>query len=288
MAEPRTGAGMGPPTGRRPEPEVEASTARAQALWSGTLSFGLVNIQVYLYPANRRGGVSLRMLGPGGVPLARRYYCPADGREVRPDEIVRGFEVGPEEYVVVESEELDALAPERSREIDLRRFVPAGSIPPLYFERAYFLTPAGETTKAYRLLARTMERTGRAGVATFVMRGTEYLVAILSEEGILRAETLRFADEIRTPEDVGLPEPGEVDPHTVRRMAREIEARTAEDLDPDELRDQDARRLEALIRAKRERGEDVVGVPEELEPEEEDEEPADLMKVLKWSLRHAS
>lgn len=278
---------MAEPGGRRRrEPEVEASTAWARALWSGTLSFGLVNIQVYLYPANRRGGVSLRMLGPGGVPLARRYYCPADGREVRPDEIVRGFEVSPEEYVVVEGEELDALAPEKSREIDLRRFVPAASILPVHFERAYFLTPAGETTKAYRLLARTMERTGRAGVATFVMRGKEYLVAIFAEEGILRAETLRFADEIRTPEEVGLPEPGDVDSHTVRRMARSIEARTADELDPDELRDEDARRLEELVRAKRERGEDVVGVPEDFEPEEEDdEEPADLMKVLKWSLR---
>lgn len=270
------------------EPDVGASTARARALWSGTLSFGLVNIQVYLFPANRRGGVSLRMLGPGGVPLARRYFCPADGREVRQDEIVRGYEVGPEEYVLVEGEELERLSPEKSREIDLRRFVPAASIPPVHFERAYFLTPAGETTKAYRLLARTMEATGRAGIATFVMRGKEYLVAILAEGGILRAETLRFADEIRTPEDVGLPAPGEVDDHTLRRTARAIESLTAEDLDPEELRDEDARRLEELVRAKRERDEDVVGVPEELEPEEDDEEPADLMKVLKWSLRQAS
>src|SRR5207248_7073669 len=107
---------------------------------------------------------------------------------------------------VVTDEELERLAPEKSRDIDLRRFVEAEAIPPMYFERSYFLVPAGGSAKAYRLLAATMEETHRAGIATFVMRGKEYLVAILSENGILRAETLRFSDEIRSPEDVGLPE----------------------------------------------------------------------------------
>src|SRR5690606_22010540 len=97
-------------------------------------------------------------------------------------------------FVVVTDEELEALAPEKSRDIDLRRFVDVGAIAPEMCERAYFLTPAGGSTKAYRLLAAAMERTGRAGIATFVMRGKEYLVAILAENGILRTETLRFAD----------------------------------------------------------------------------------------------
>jgi DNA end-binding protein Ku len=268
--------------------QVDPSEARARAFWSGTLSFGLVSIPVYLYPANRRGGVSLRMLAPDGTPLARRYYSPESGDEVASEDLVRGYEIRPDEYVLVEDEELEALEPEKSREIDLRRFVPADSIHPLYFERAYFLTPAGDSNKAYRLLAQVMERTGRAGIATFVMRGKEYLVAILSEGGILRAETLRFADEVRTPEAIGLPEKREVDRHTVRRFEKAIDEAAAESLEPEELEDAYAARLGKLVEAKRRRGETVVGDPEEtVAAEEEAEEPVDLMNVLKWSLKSA-
>ena len=267
---------------------VDPSEVRARAFWSGTLSFGLVSIPVYLYPANRRGGVSLRMLAEDGTPLARRYYSPESGDEVAREDLVRGYEIRPDEYVRVEDEELEALAPERSREIDLRRFVPADSINPLYFERAYFLTPAGDSNKAYRLLAQVMEKTGRAGIATFVMRGKEYLVAILSEGGILRAETLRFADEVRTPEAIGLPEKPEVDRHTVRRFEKAIDEASAESLEPEELEDAYARRLLALVEAKRKKGEAVVGEPAEAAAaEEEAEEPVDLMNVLKWSLKSA-
>ena len=267
---------------------VDPSEVRARAFWSGTLSFGLVSIPVYLYPANRRGGVSLRMLAEDGTPLARRYYSPESGDEVAREDLVRAYEIRPDEYVRVEDEELEALAPERSREIDLRRFVPADSINPLYFERAYFLTPAGDSNKAYRLLAQVMEKTGRAGIATFVMRGKEYLVAILAEGGILRAETLRFADEVRTPEAIGLPEKPEVDRHTVRRFEKAIDAASAESLEPEELEDAYAERLGKLVEAKRRRGETVVGDAEEAAAAEEDaEEPVDLMNVLKWSLKSA-
>jgi DNA end-binding protein Ku len=266
--------------------QVDPSEARARAFWSGTLAFGLVAIPVYLYPANRRGGVSLRMLADDGTPLERRYHSSETGDEV--EDLVRAYEVRPGEYVAVEDEELEALAPERSREIDLRRFVPADSIQPLYFERAYFLTPAGDSNKAYRLLAQVMERTGRTGIATFVMRGKEYLVAILSESGILRAETLRFADEVRTPEAIGLPEKPELDRLTVRRFEKAIEEGTAAALDPEELADGYGRRLERLVEAKRKRGESLTVTPAgESGSEEPAEEPVDLMNVLKWSLRSA-
>src|SRR5207248_9487289 len=101
-------------------------------------------------------------------------------------------------------EEPAGLEPRQSRDIDLRQFVSADALDPLYFERAYYLAPAGDSPKAYTLLARIMERTKRAGIATFVMREREYLVALLAERGILRAETLRFADEVREPDEVGL------------------------------------------------------------------------------------
>src|SRR5690606_31886465 len=99
--------------------------------------------------------------------------------------ILRGYEWAEGEYVVVRDEELEAIEPKKTREIDLRRFVDLSEIPPLYFERTYFLTPDGNSNKAYRLLAEVMERKQRAGIATFVMRDREYLVAILAENGIL-------------------------------------------------------------------------------------------------------
>jgi DNA end-binding protein Ku len=269
-------------------PRIDPGAARARAFWSGTLTFGLVSIPVYLYPANRRGGVSLRMLAPDGTPLARRYYSPETGEEVPSESLVRGYEIGEDgKHVLLEEDELAALAPEKSREIDLRRFVPAGSIHPLHFERAYFLTPAGDSNKAYRLLARVMERTGRAGIATFVMRAKEYLIAIFAEGGILRAETLRFAGEVRTPEQIGLPEKPEVDRHTVRRFEKAIEELSAEALDPGELEDAYGKRLERLIAAKRKRGDGVVEVAGETGAGEDADEPVDLMNVLKWSLKSA-
>lgn len=278
-------------TRRKPrgEAKVDAATARARAFWSGVISFGLVSVPVYLYPATRRHRVSLRMLGPEGKPLSRRYFKggdDADPEEVPYDRLVRGFELPSGEYVTVEDEELASLAPEKSREIDLRRFVPVEQVPPLFFDRPYFLTPSGESSKAYRLLAETMEKTGRAGIATFVMRGKEYLVAILAEDGILRAETLRFAGEVRTPEIVGLPEKPKVERMHVKRFEKAIEGLEADSLDPSELEDRYTARVEKLVAKKRKKGENVVETAEAEEAKaDEAYEPTDLMNVLKWSLR---
>jgi DNA end-binding protein Ku len=261
--------------------EVERE-ARARTFWSGTLTFGLVNIPVALMPANRSDRVSLRMVSPRGTPLARRYVAPRDERPLETEDIVRGYEVEKDHYVVVEDEELERLAPERTRDIDLRRFVPVDEIDPMHFERAYYLTPAGGSTKAYRLLARVMEETGRAGIATFVMRATEYLVAIIAENGILRAETLRFADELRTPEDVGLPPPSEAPAAEVKRIRAEIEKRAEKALDPAELEDPSAGRLLALVERKRKAGDDVVRVEEAPRPREG---VIDLMEILKARLQ---
>lgn len=258
--------------------------ARARAFWSGTVSFGLVSIPVYLYPANTSNRVSLRMLAPDGTPLRRRYVCPEDGREVGYDEIVRGYELDSGEFVVLTDEELDALAPEKSRDIDLRRFVDVDELDPVFFERAYFLAPAGDSNKAYRLLAETMEKAGQAGIATFVMRSKEYLVAILAEEGILRAETLRFAGEVRSPDDVGLPAPVKPPAKAVKAMEKAIAARAEDDLDEEELRDEDAERLLALAKRKRKKGKDVVRPQEVAEDEAGGADVIDLMEVLKRSL----
>src|SRR5437660_264873 len=177
----------------------EPEQATTRPFWSGTISFGLVSVPVDLFPATKSSRIGLRLLGPEGRPLRRRYYSSKTGRELDGNDLVRGYEIKKNKFVVVTDEELEKLAPEKSRDIDLKRFVDLSSISPLYFEHAYYLAPASESVKAYRLLAEVMEKTAQAGIATFVMHGKEYLVAIASENGILRAQTMRFSDEIRNP-----------------------------------------------------------------------------------------
>jgi DNA end-binding protein Ku len=267
-------------------PDDVDRAVRARSFWSGTISFGLVSIPVNLFPANRSAGVSLRMLDEDGTPLARRYFDPETGKEVPSDALVRGYEIGDGEYVVLTEEELESLAPEKTRDIDLRRFVDRDAIPPLYFERAYYLTPGGQSTKAYRLLAATMERTNRAGIATFVMRSKEYLVAILAEDGILRAETLRFPEEIRSVEEIDLPAPPNLPAARIREVEKAIKARTRKELDESELEDDYARRLRALAERKRKKGAGVVEAPPEMIEDPDDEtDVIDLMEVLKRSLQ---
>jgi DNA end-binding protein Ku len=269
--------------GKSSSDEAGEERAGPRAFWSGTIAFGLVSVPVELYAANRPHAVSLRMLDEDGTPLARRYFCPKEERPLEWDEIVRGFEVEKEKYVVVTEAELEALEPKKSREIDLKLFVDMTQIEPLWFQRAYYLAPAEGSSKAYHLLARIMEDTGRAGIATFVMRGKEYLVAILAEKGILRAETLRFADEIRTPADVGLngnPKPQSKD---LTRMKREMKKLMKPKLDPDELHDEASARLLALVEKKYKAGTDVVDATGTVALEEEDEDGTviDLMALLK-------
>lgn len=265
-------------------PDRDSSVARARAFWSGTISFGLVSIPVDLFPANRTERVSLRMLAPDGTPLSRRYFCPEEDREVPYADIVRGYEVDGK-WVVLSDEELEAAEPRRSRDIDLRLFVDRAEIDPVYFERAYYLAPSDESTKAYRLLAETMERTGRAGIATFVMRTKEYVVAIVAENGLLRAETMRFADEVRSAEDVGLADPAKPDAAAVKKMRAQISKLEKKDIARTELEDRNAERLLAVIERKRKKGTDVVetAAPEDRDQEEE-EDVIDLMEVLKRRL----
>ncbi|HEU0300775.1 MAG TPA: Ku protein [Longimicrobium sp.] len=262
--------------------EASEQEAVARAFWSGTITFGLVSIPVALYAANRPRGIATRMVSPEGTPLARRYFAAKDGRELSADEIVRGYEIEKDRFVVVDDDELERLAPERTRDIDLRHFVRASEIDPMYFERAYYLTPAGQSNKAYRLLAKVMQDTDRAGIATFVMRTKEYLVAIFAENGILRAETLRFADELRTPADIGLPPPAEPKPAQVKKIDREIGRLAEARMAPSELEDRAAARLHKLVRRKERAGDDVVHLDE---PEERPSDVVDLMEILKQRLQ---
>jgi len=249
--------------------------------WSGTLTFGLVSVPVNLFPANKSSRPSLRMLSDEGAPLERRYYSQKTEKDLDADELVRGYEFKKGKYVVVTDEELERLAPEKTRDIDLTRFVKEDSIPPVHFERGYFLIPESGSEKAYKLLAETMAKSGFAGLATFVMRGKEYLVAIFSDHGLLRAETMRFVDELRSPADVGLPKKKKVPAASVRKFEKLISSRSKKEFSGAKLQDEQAEALLKLVKKKEKKRSNVVEV------ETEEREPAkviDLVAVLKKSL----
>ena len=267
---------------RKRHNETETGNGKAtRPFWSGTITFGLVSVPVDLYPGNRTNRAPLRMLGPNGEPLARRYYSEKTGRDLDDEDMVRGYEIDKDKYVVVTDEELERLAPEQSRDIDLRRFVDLQSIPPLYFDRSYFLAPSEGSEKAYKLLAETMQKSDLAGIATFVMRGKEYLVAIFPENGILRAETMRFADEIRSPKEVGLPEKKKLPAAAVKKFERIIAKHSDKHLSLKELKDERTEQLLKLVEKKRKQHKDVVEVEE---PERDEGKVIDLMEVLKKKL----
>jgi DNA end-binding protein Ku len=266
---------------RKQTSDESANQRSARPFWSGTLTFGLVSVPVDLYPGNRTNRAPLRMLSAEGEPLARRYYSEKSGDDLRDDDMVRGFELEKDRYVIVTDEELERLAPEQSRDIDLRRFAPLDDISPLYFDRSYFLAPSEGSEKAYRLLAQTMEKQKLAGLATFVMRGKQYLVAIFPENEILRAETMRFVDEIRSPKEIGLPEKKKISAATVKKFERLIGKHSARHLPLKDLKDEQTEKLLKLVAKKRKQHKDIVEVEV---PEREEGKVIDLMAALKKSL----
>lgn len=269
------------PRTKRARVDDDEEQKGARPFWSGTLTFGLVSVPVDLYPGNRSNRTPLRMLGPEGTPLSRRYYSQKTGSDLDSDQMIRGFEIDKDKFVVVTDEELERLAPEQSRDIDLRSFVPLEAIAPIYFDRSYFLVPSSGSEKAYKLLAETMEKSDLAGIATFVMRGKEYLVSIFPEDGILRAETMRFADEIRTPKDVGLPEKKKVAAATVKKFETIVKKHSSNQFNLKTLKDEKAEKLRKLVAKKRASKKNVVHVEV---PEREESKVVDLVEVLKKSL----
>jgi DNA end-binding protein Ku len=239
-----------------------------------------VSVPVNLFPANQGRRTALRMLGPDGEPLARKYYAEKSGRDLDADEMVRGYELDSGKFVTVTDEELERLAPEKTRDIDLKLFVKEDAIPPVYFERGYFLTPASNSEKAYRLLAEAMKERGNVGLATFVMRGKERPVAIFSDNGILRAETMRFPDEVRTFKQVGLPERKEVPAASVRKFETLIKKKAKRSFAP--TKDEETEQLLKLVKKKQNKASNVVELKDYKRAEEP--ESVDLIQVLKRSL----
>ena len=252
-----------------------------QGIWNGTISFSLVAIPVRLVTAVAPGRVSFHLLHRKDYSrLSRRMFCPEEQTTVPPDEIVRGYEIGPDTYVLVTDEELESVSPERSRTIEILDFIDLKEVDPVYFDHPYYLVPSKGGEKAYHLLAEVMRRTNKAGLAKFVLAEREYLVAVTSRDGALLVNTLHYSDEIRPDEEISSKkEP--FDDGVKARMKERIE-RMIGDFDPGKYADGRRKKIMDLLAAKaKEQAPVEAPAPED----EEGEGPADLVAALEESMR---
>ncbi|WP_040894973.1 non-homologous end joining protein Ku [Streptomyces griseoaurantiacus] len=257
----------------------------ARAIWTGVLTFGLVTVPVGLFTATEDHTVHFHQLQRGTADRVRnKRINERTGEDVDTKDIVKGYEVDPGEYVVVEPEELDEVAPGRSRTVDITDFVELAEIEPVYFARTYYVAPRGEQyLKVYELLRAALERTGRVGIATFVMRGRQYLTALRATERVLVLQTLHWADEVRDPGGE-LPElPSErVEGGKELDMAARLVETLSAPWEPARYHDTYQERVRELVRAKAE-GQEVAATEEA--PEATD--VLDLMTALQGSIDRA-
>src|ERR687885_656017 len=172
----------------------------ARSIWTGAISFGLVTVPVKLYSAVNRKTVRFHQLsGSTGVRIAQKRVDPSTGDEVPYEDIVKGFELAPDRYVIIQPEELEALDPKKTKTIDIEDFVELSDIDPIYYDHPYYLAPGAGGAKPYRLLLEAMRETGKVAIAKVVIRSKESLVAIRPMGDLLEMATLLFADEVVDP-----------------------------------------------------------------------------------------
>jgi DNA end-binding protein Ku len=255
----------------------------ARAIWSGAISFGLVNIPVKLYSAVSRKTVRFHQLDSAdNGRIQQRRVNPRTGEEVPYENLVKGYEIGPDRYVVVEPDELDALAPEKTRTIDIEDFVDLDQIDPIFYDHPYYLVPDKGAEKAYKLLLDAMGESAKVAIARVVLRSKENLVAIRPRDEVLTLETLLFSDEVIPPDDLdGVQEAGNAKKTTKREleMAQQLIDSLASDFEPDKYRDEYRDRVLDLIERKSQGEEIVVEAPAE-----EPKKVPDLMAALEASI----
>ena len=252
-----------------------------QGIWSGTISFSLVAIPVQLVKAIAPGRVSFRLLHSKDYsPLARKMFCPKEETMVPPDEIIRGYEIVPDKYILMTDEELESVSPERSRTIEIVEFIDMKEVDPVYYDHPYYLVPSKGGEKAYRLLVEVMQRTNKAGLAKFVLAEREYLVAVTSRDGALALTTLHYSAEILPDDDISLNK-GKVGAEEEGRIKGSIE-QMLKDFNPGKYADDRRKRLVDLLAAK---VKEKTPVEAPAVAEEEGEGPADLVAALEESMR---
>jgi DNA end-binding protein Ku len=258
-----------------------------RSIWSGAISFGLVNVPIKLYSAVSKKTVRFHQLhGTTGTRIQQRRVDPSTGEEVPYEDIVKGYEIGKERYVLITPDELESLDPEKTRTIEIEDFVEEAEIDPLYYDHPYYLAPGTGAEKAYRLLLEAMKEAGRVAIARVVIRNKEQLVAIRPSGEVLTMSTMNFADEVVSPEvieEIGAQD-GEKATATKREldMAQQLIDSLTADFDPSKYHDTYRERVLELIERKA-AGEEIAVAPEAPEPAA----VPDLMAALEASLQEA-
>jgi DNA end-binding protein Ku len=256
----------------------------ARAIWSGAISFGLVNIPVKLFSAVSRKTVRFHQIDAESGGRVRQKRVGPDGEEIPYEQIVKGYEIGPDRYVTISPDELESLEPQKTRTIDIEDFVDLDEIDPMYYDHPYYLAPDTGAAKAYRLLVDAMEDSGKVAIARVVLRSKEHLVAIRPRDGVLAMETMLFADEVVSPDSLEELQ-ADGDAKTSERelaMARQLIDSLASEFEPDKYRDEYRERVLDLIERKAQ-GETIVIE----EPTAEPQEVPDLMAALEASIAGA-
>jgi DNA end-binding protein Ku len=255
----------------------------ARAIWSGTISFGLLNVPVRLYSAVARRNIALREIRESdSARIKHRRVAEGTDEEVPYENIVKAYELAPGQYVPLSKDEMAALAPEKTRAIDVQDFVDIEEIDPMYFDSPYYLGPAEGAEKAYSLLAAAMESSGKAAIARFVFRNKEHLSAIRASDGVLTLTTMRFHDEVVPPSDLddSLPDKAPKVARREREMAEQLIESLSTEFKPGDYKDEYREQLLALIERKAE-GKEIVA-PETEEPKAT--KAPDLMAALEQSI----
>jgi DNA end-binding protein Ku len=252
-------------------------------MWSGAISFGLVNVPVKLYSAVSRKTVRFHQLnGKTGTRIAQKRVDPSTGEEVNYEDLVKGYELTKDRYVVITPDELEALDPEKSRTIDIEDFVDLADIDPVYYDHPYYLIPDKGAAKAYGLLLNAMRESGKVAIARVVLRTKENLVAIRPAPGdVLMMETMIFADEVVPPGDIDdLPEASDLKASERElAMAQQLIDSLSSDFEPEKYHDEYREKVLELIERKA-AGEEIAVQPEAPAPKK----VPDLMAALEASL----
>jgi DNA end-binding protein Ku len=261
----------------------------ARGLWKGAISFGLVNVPVELFSAEKRASeIDLTMLDKRDLaPVGYKRYNKSTGEDVPWAEIVKGYEYQDDKYVVLSEEDFRRANVEASKTVDIQAFVELNDIPPLFFETPYYLAPGKRGEKAYALLRDALKKAQKAGIATVVIRTRQYLAAVIPRDEVLLMNTLRYADEIRGVEELGIPAgalhakatPKEID------MALRLIDDMAEPWKPEKFKDTYRDDLMARIKEKIKKGQtEEITAPEKGEKETASADVIDLMALLKKSV----
>jgi DNA end-binding protein Ku len=256
-----------------------------RAIWSGSISFGLLNVPVKLYSAVSKQTVSFRELREGdGARIRHKRVAETDGKEVPYEKIVKGYEYAPDQYVVLTRDELAELDPKKTRAIEIQDFVDLDDIDPIYFEQPYYLGPDKGAERAYALLVQAMKESRKVAIARFVLRNKEHLAAIRPMDDVLTMATMRFHDEVTSPSDLDGEVFEEARPKKPEKREIEMAKQLIESLTTrfkaDKYRDEYREELLDLLERKAE-GKEVVSAPSE---EPKPTKAPDLMAALEESL----